>query len=65
MFTFKMRLLDGSPADPPQFVSSQPTWRVGDPVRIGADVRFTITGMSYEEATDVTTWIVMPVQDGD
>jgi hypothetical protein len=59
-----MRLLDGSPADPPEFTSSDPNWRVGDPVRIGAGVRFTITGTSYDEATDVTTWIV-PVRKGD
>jgi hypothetical protein len=50
MFTFQMRLADGTPADPPQFVSSEPNWRTGDPVRIGADVRFTITGISYERA---------------
>lgn len=61
MFIFRLRLLDGSPADPPQFMSSEPNWRVGDPVRIGADVRYTITGMS----DDVTTWIVMPVRGGD
>jgi hypothetical protein len=62
VFTFKMRLLDGSPADPPQFVSAVPDWHVGDAVRIGAEHRFTITGMSYDEGTDTTTWIVMPVE---
>jgi hypothetical protein len=65
VFTFKMRLLDGTPADPPTFTSSEPNWRIGDPVRIGADVRYTITGVSYDEQTDTTTWIVMPVQNGD
>jgi hypothetical protein len=65
MFTFAMRLLDGSPADPPQFVSAVPNWQVGDPVRIGTEHRYTITGMSYDEGTDTTTWIVMPVRNGD
>jgi hypothetical protein len=35
MFTFKMVLADGSPAEPPQFVSSEPNWKVGDGVRSG------------------------------
>jgi hypothetical protein len=60
-----MRLLDGTPADPPQFLSSEPNWRIGDAVRIGAAVRYTITGTSYDEQTDTTTWIVMPVRNGD
>jgi hypothetical protein len=59
-----LRLLDGSPAEPAEFVSSEPNWRIGDPVRIGADVRYTITGISYDEQTDTTTWIVMPA-NGD
>jgi len=45
-------------------MSSEPNWRIGDPVRIGADVRYTITGISYDEQTDTTTWIVMPA-NGD
>jgi hypothetical protein len=65
MFTFRMQLLDGTPADPPQLVSAVPNWSVGDPVRVGADVRFTITGVSYDEQTDTTTWIVIPVRNGD
>jgi hypothetical protein len=65
VFRYLLRLADGEPVDPPQFLSSEPNWRVGDAVRIGADVRFTITGLSYDEATDVTTWIVMPGQIGE
>jgi hypothetical protein len=65
VFTFKTRLLDGTPAEPAQFVSSEPNWRIGDQVRIGADVRYTITGVSYDGQTDTTTWIVMPVRNSD
>lgn len=60
-----MRLPEGSPADPRQFQSSEPNWRIGDRVRIGVDVRYTITGTSYDEASVMTTWIVMPVRNGD
>jgi hypothetical protein len=64
-FTFRMRLPDGSPAEPPTFTSAVPDWRVGDLVRIGTEHRYTITGTSYDENTDTTTWIVMPVRNGD
>jgi hypothetical protein len=30
-FAFEMRLADGTPADPPTFVSAIPNWRVGGP----------------------------------
>jgi hypothetical protein len=36
-----------------------------DPVRIGGDVRYTITGMSYDATSDMTTWIVTPVESGE
>jgi hypothetical protein len=65
MLTFQMRLVDGTPADPPTFVSAVPNWRIGDPVRIGGDVRYTITGMSYDATSDMTTRIVMPVESGE
>jgi hypothetical protein len=57
-FTFQMRLVDGSPADPPTFTSSVPKRGIGDLVRVGAEHRYTITGMSYDEGTGTTTWIV-------
>jgi hypothetical protein len=48
MFTFEMRLPDGSSADPPTFVTSIPTWSVGDPVIVGAEVRYHILGIAYD-----------------
>ena len=36
VFTFSMALADGTPADPPTFVSSIPSWSVGDEVIVGA-----------------------------
>ena len=61
MFTFPMRLADGSPADPPRFQSAVPNWRVGDDVRVGSAVRYRIVATDYYEARDETTWTVEPV----
>jgi hypothetical protein len=55
---------DGTPADPPRFVSSIPTWSVGDPVIVGAEVRYRILDIAYDEPRDVTTWTVEPVRSG-
>ena len=30
MFTYRLILKDGSPAEPPQFVTATPTWHEGD-----------------------------------
>jgi hypothetical protein len=30
LFTYRLILKDGAPADPPQFVTATPTWHVGD-----------------------------------
>lgn len=61
MFTFSMQLADGSPADPPTFVSSMPNWNVGDNVMVGATPRYVITATEYDADDDVTTWVVEPV----
>jgi hypothetical protein len=64
MFSFRMVLADGSPADPPQFVSAVPTWNVGDRVVVCAQPRYRITATEYDERSDTTTWIVEPVPSG-
>jgi hypothetical protein len=56
-----MVLADGTPADPPTFVSSVPNWNVGDKVIVGATARFVITATEYDAEDDVTTWTVAPV----
>jgi hypothetical protein len=60
MFKYRMVHTDGTPADPPQFVSAIPDWRVGDDVRVGAEVRYRIVGI--DAATDDVhgVWIVDP-----
>jgi hypothetical protein len=63
MFTFQMRLLDGSPADPPQFVSAVPNWSVGDRVRVGTSERYVIVRTEYDEERDETAWTVEPIRD--
>ena len=41
MFTFKLELEDGTPADPPTFTAATPTWHPGDeiPIRPGYALR--------------------------
>lgn len=34
-FTYKLELEDGTPADPPTFKTSVPTWRPGDTIPLG------------------------------
>jgi hypothetical protein len=65
MFSFSMVLADGAPADPPTFVSAIPNWRVGDDVRIGAEVRYRIIGLQQADEEEPPTWIVEPVRNGD
>jgi hypothetical protein len=60
MFTFAMRLADGSPVNPPTFTSSEPNWRVGDDVRVGADVRFRIVAIEVPADGAHGVWIVEP-----
>jgi hypothetical protein len=63
-FIFKLEHPDGHPADPPTFVSSIPSWNVGDKVIVGAAPRYLITATEYDGEEDVTTWVVAPVQNG-
>jgi hypothetical protein len=63
MFTFRMVLADGTPADPPQFRSAVPNWSVGDAVMVGATRRYRIVATEYDEPSDATTWTVEPVSE--
>jgi hypothetical protein len=51
VFTFRMVLAGGSPAEPPQFVSSEPRWEVGMNVgmnvRVGAELKYRITRSDF------------------
>jgi len=35
MFTFKLELEDGTPADPPTFTAAVPDWKPGDTIPLG------------------------------
>ena len=35
MFTFKLELEDGTPADPPTFTAAVPNWKAGDTIPLG------------------------------
>ena len=35
MFTFKLELEDGTPADPPAFTAAVPNWKPGDEIPLG------------------------------
>ena len=56
-----MVLADGTPAEPPVFVSAVPNWRVGDEVIVGNAPRYRIVATDYDEARDETTWTLEPV----
>lgn len=63
MFTFRLLNLDGTPAEKPTFVSSEPNWRVGDKLLIRPGTEYRI--VRIEAADDVHgVWIVEPVQNG-
>lgn len=36
MFTFKLELEDGTPADPSTFTAAVPNWKAGDEIPLGA-----------------------------
>lgn len=61
MFTHRMVYADGTPADPPTFTSSEPNWRVGDLVRVGADARLRIVRIDQHGENEPPTWTVAPV----
>jgi hypothetical protein len=56
-FTYKLVLEDGTPAEPPKFVSSEPNWHAGDKVLIRPGFEFEI--VAIDEAEDAHgTWTV-------
>jgi hypothetical protein len=57
-FTYKMVLEDGTPADPPTFVSAVPTWHAGDKVLIRPGFEFEIVGIEESAGDAHGTWTV-------
>jgi hypothetical protein len=64
MFTFKLIQPDGTPADPPTFVSSEPNWRVGNRVLIRPGFEYRIVGIEQPPDDVHGVWIVEPVPTG-
>jgi hypothetical protein len=60
MFTFRLILEDGTPADPPRFASSEPNWRVGETVMVTPTNVYRI--VEVHAAADVNAeWVVEQV----
>jgi hypothetical protein len=61
MFSYRLELANGDPAEPPRFVSATPEWRPGDPMFVSPRLRCRVIGIrrrSAREGADVL--IVMP-----
>ena len=58
-FTYRLVLEDGTPADPPSFSTSVPTWREGDTFMVGPGREFRIIRIEprYDALADAT-WTV-------
>lgn len=59
MFTFELRNEDGTPADPPTFVTAVPNWHAGDTflLRPGRVLRI-VAIEAHDEAPPHATWTV-------
>lgn len=64
MFTYRMKLADGTPAEHPTFQTSQPDWKVGDKVLIRPGTAYRIVGMEAAPDDVHGIWFVEPVQKG-
>jgi hypothetical protein len=64
MFSFEMRLPDGSPAEPPRFTSAVPNWEPGDVAMIRPGFEYRILSTAYDEQFDEPTWTVELVRNG-
>ena len=42
MFTYKLELEDGTPADPPTFTAAVPNWKAGDTIPLGPGRMFRV-----------------------
>jgi hypothetical protein len=62
-FTYKLVLEDGTPAEPPKFVSSEPNWHVGAKVLIRPGTEYRI--VAIDQAADWhAVWTVEHVPNG-
>jgi len=60
LFTYRLVLEDGTPAEPPTFVSSRPDWHEGDKLLIRPGLEYRI--VEARSAEDVSgVWVVQRV----
>lgn len=52
MFTYRLELEDGTPADPPTLDVAVPTWRSGDTIPLGRDRILRVIGVRQETDED-------------
>jgi hypothetical protein len=62
LFTYQLRLANGDPATPPQFVSSTPTWKAGDEIFLNPRRRLRVLRV---EPAEPPVLVVEPVEPTD
>jgi hypothetical protein len=61
MFHFRLTRLDGSPADPPTFVSAVPNWQAGDVATIRPGLAYQVVRVEQADEHSNLTLVVEPV----
>jgi hypothetical protein len=62
MFKHRMVYADGTPANPPAFLSAVPNWRIGDRAMVRPGFECRIVRIDHDEAVDEVVWTVEPVR---
>jgi hypothetical protein len=56
IFTYKLELEDGTPADRPTLHSAASAWRPGDTIPLGRDRALRVVGVRTAAETDEESW---------
>jgi hypothetical protein len=56
--TFKLKRLDGTPADPPSFKTTELVWSPGDRIHISAGRTLQVVRRYHDEADDLPVLVV-------
>lgn len=57
-FRFRLALSDGSPADPPEFHTTELNWRQGDVIPLGRDRSLRVLGVRDDDADQPPVLVV-------
>jgi len=61
-YLFRLVLEDGALADPSTFTTGHWKWQPGDTIMVGAEPKYEIVDVVYEEDSDVqATFVVAPL----